>query len=946
MNKISRLAIFISALILASSCQDESGLNPGEREVTLTAGISGKTVIDGNAVKWEDGDRIALVFTHSSGSRHRTEFATEIEDGKPVTSARFRGTLHSSVSVAGGYNASGFSVYPHDAVTDDGQVSYTLPAVQTASADASFAGVENLSSAVVSLSDIDANDETNVVFRNALSILRFKLSSDVTSFSITGTAPMAGKAPLSMHYTQDDHFGRLMVDSNGQWSDASNTVSIVPAGGAANFTDGQVCNLLVWPGTHTSLTLSMTFKDYGNYEKKTTKQFVFEPAKYYTLNFSSDCDEIVTELSGDLGSIEAELPELSDRVEGLDELRKLLSQVQSVALMSEYSDNTVLASYAMLQYGMQKMDVELNYLIRPASVAAELVENYSNAFSAIVCYPNSGNYEFYSLPVSSLEINDDILSVKVNASGIRDSFYKESVLTKLALVISDGTSEVASDFAKLHPVSSIMLNFSKTENIPAIEGASVSVPFSFGVTSSDYTIEVVDKNNIANAYVTSTYDYKSGSLNVRMNESSADGAWVDVKLTCGESSQTVRVSFTDIGDFSVTNNGPLDHIGGEIMMTVNSTLPSTATYIYGLDGGSGWASQVSASGIVFSAGENTGSQRTATVNFDISYQGVRMTKSAQFVQKAAGSPLSREYYSDGHIITLNEHDPKYGALNLLIFGDGYKKKDLTPGGKFERSAISAMNAFFSLEPLKSFKDRFDVKVVVQSSNAEGLDNKAAGTNYDTYFETWCNSSSDTYVNMTESGRAKLVALAQTAIGYGTAAYCKTASIVLINTSENVGSTTYDSQTTLGNNLTVGDGFKTFGISLVPANISRTSELVRHEGAGHAFGRLGDEYTNYTVDRVRAQHTVGFYRNISPDMTSWQRFYDAGYTTSEVDYLSTGANPTYRSTSTGIMYDNKGQFNAVSRYYIYERIILQSEGSSAASSVWNNFVTYDRINRTN
>ena len=58
-------------MTLASSCnRDEAGLNPPEQKygtVTITADAARtRTVLDGGAVKWEDGDEIALRFTHDT----------------------------------------------------------------------------------------------------------------------------------------------------------------------------------------------------------------------------------------------------------------------------------------------------------------------------------------------------------------------------------------------------------------------------------------------------------------------------------------------------------------------------------------------------------------------------------------------------------------------------------------------------------------------------------------------------------------------------------------------------------------------------------------------------------------------------------------------------------------------------------------------------------------
>ena len=52
---------------------------------------------------------------------------------------------------------------------------------------------------------------------------------------------------------------------------------------------------------------------------------------------------------------------------------------------------------------------------------------------------------------------------------------------------------------------------------------------------------------------------------------------------------------------------------------------------------------------------------------------------------------------------------------------------------------------------------------------------------------------------------------------------------------------------------------------------------------------------------------------------------------------------YRSThEKGIMWNNNGQFNAVSRHIIYQRIIRQTQGPDSYS--WEAFLEYDNMNR--
>ena len=213
MKKIYILFIALAALMLAHSCTDEGELNPpvqqetpeqpqepdsldvpslpdstlasSLKDVSITADMGQtKSVIHGAEVKWENGDEIAVVFTHPSEDYHVFALAAQIEDEVPVSRATFSGQMSNEVSVSEGYDALGYAVYPSSAVQEDGSVVYALPAEQVAGEDGSIAPGLNLSSGIVSLEAIDAAGTASSRFRNVCSVLKFTLADDVTSFTL------------------------------------------------------------------------------------------------------------------------------------------------------------------------------------------------------------------------------------------------------------------------------------------------------------------------------------------------------------------------------------------------------------------------------------------------------------------------------------------------------------------------------------------------------------------------------------------------------------------------------------------------------------------------------------------------------------------------------------------------------------------------------------------
>lgn len=283
MKKIFSFAA-IAALITLTSCVQEDMPDlqeqqtpqlSQEREVAVVANAQTKTVLNGDDIHWESTDKVALMFVKNS-TKHISEFATT-DSG---LSATFVGKLPNEVSVAGGYAAQGYAVYPSSAVSNDAEVSFTLPAAVTANENGSFDSGMNLSSAHISLADLDASGETSTEFKNAFSVIRFSVSSGVKSVKISAaTGNLAGTAILAFN---DSDSGRLKVSS---WTSGSKEITITSAG--ATFTSGKAYNVLVYPGQYVDLTAELTDTDGCKYVKTVKGTFDFEPSLYYQFNFGT-----------------------------------------------------------------------------------------------------------------------------------------------------------------------------------------------------------------------------------------------------------------------------------------------------------------------------------------------------------------------------------------------------------------------------------------------------------------------------------------------------------------------------------------------------------------------------------------------------------------------------------------------------------------------------------
>lgn len=279
---MKKLFFAFAAFAALVSCSENKIQNPSEaREVSIVANATEtKTLLNEDAVVWEANDAVALLFSRDAAYSVNT--LTTTESG---AIAKFTGKLPNDVSVAGGYAETGYAVYPSSAVENDGTISFNLPSAVTANENGSFDSGKNLSSTEVSLAELDANGTTTANFKNALSVVRFTLSSGITSVKLTAAGGnLAGAAAMGF-----DENGRLEVAS---WTEPATEMTITPEG--ESFASSDPFNVLVYPGAYSSITAELTDTDGCRYTKTVEGPFNFEASKFYTFTFKTKFEKTYT----------------------------------------------------------------------------------------------------------------------------------------------------------------------------------------------------------------------------------------------------------------------------------------------------------------------------------------------------------------------------------------------------------------------------------------------------------------------------------------------------------------------------------------------------------------------------------------------------------------------------------------------------------------------------
>ena len=963
--------------------------------------VATKTIYNGKNVVWESGDEVSIFFRHPESGFNVTPFSTNIEEGQTAAKARFSGSISAEVSSTNGYEDFGYAIYPTSVAVVDGSLMYDLPQTQIAEPNGSFQSGLNLASSVISLSDIEDDGSASAHFRNALSYIRINLTEDVKSVTVAGTAPLSGKAPLFvLNDEKDDNHGRLVVDSPYEWASSSTSVKLLPANGQ-NFTEGTY-NLLIWPGVQEGLTVTLEFNNIGNYDKvskiSTASPFTFVAGKYYTMTVNNTEELVLKEVNEALNGVE----EPKDDPELTDDINALLAQVQSVTLMSEYLDNAAYAKYCQFTNGLKKLDIQLDYIVRPESAAEALVEAFKTdptLVSGLLHYEDTGgNTQYADLSVNDLIIKEagfgKYVTAMIEATNIPKQFYDGIYSASVALNIKANKTDVLSDFANLHPKIGAALDFTRSEDIPVLKGSIVSIPFKYAINGDSYVLSSPNERE-GRVRITNHDGQYSGIVNVNITDSDLASQSVTIILTSGDEVIEEVLTFADAGKFDINYLSTVDYVGGEVnvlvdhsdsygayTMTLSNNSVNTEyeskvgklvkeltyynTWIYEKNSGVQGTYFIDENGptkatvtgpegtdIQLEVNNEGRNERTADLNFEIKNVNpgingdLTYRLSISITQKAYNTGFNDElYYSSGDVLELKKATSNTSKhLNLVILGDGYKKAHLLKTGTFEGSARSAADVFLNAID-SDFRDRFNVYALVRESSNSGVASDNLNGQRYTYYETfWKNPS----VGISETGKNNVKNDVKSICSEGSFDYYRTVAIVLMNSNADRGASDYEFGTTSTSN--VGDGYASFGYTMVPAYSTGTNGLIKHEGVGHCLGRLGDEYPtdHHTVSLVNERHGYGFYRNIATDTNYWSAFRNADYTADEVDYVNyfdengnVVKEGLYRSVNNkGIMFNNNGTFNAVSRWAIYERIRKQTEGPG---NYWSDFLNWDKKNR--
>ena len=392
------------------------------------------------------------------------------------------------------------------------------------------------------------------------------------------------------------------------------------------------------------------------------------------------------------------------------------------------------------------------------------------------------------------------------------------------------------------------------------------------------------------------------------------------------STTKIVVKGTEPGEDEVFTVTPtlfdIDGYEQDITMTV------TANISYSIDSQPEWISKKSDNSGVYTftvSANTTSSSRSG----EIIFKNVNNSFLTVTVKQGIQTYTSSDYSQDGQVTRI--HSATVGkGIDVVFVGDAFADKDQE---LFNKYVELGKEAFFTEEPFKSTKDRFNIYRIGSVSKNGIITQEGGDTKFSAQF------GDGTYISGDHDAVFRFVQDKMPSVNLK-----KTIVFVIVNKAKYAGTCWMFSDNK--------------AVCYVPLCRDETdyAQTLRHEGCGHGFGKLADEYFYDSMGRIPDDKVTelkqwkvlsyGFYENVDltsdPNTIAWARFISDSRYSGKVDVYEGGYTypyGVYRPTDNSIMRYNTGGFNAPSREAIYKKIMKFSEGD-AWTYDYETFVAFD------
>ncbi len=392
------------------------------------------------------------------------------------------------------------------------------------------------------------------------------------------------------------------------------------------------------------------------------------------------------------------------------------------------------------------------------------------------------------------------------------------------------------------------------------------------------------------------------------------------------STTKIVVKGTEPGEDEVFTVTPtlfdIDGYEQDITMTV------TANISYSIDSQPEWISKKSDNSGVYTftvSANTTSSSRSG----EIIFKNVNNSFLTVTVKQGIQTYTSSDYSQDGQVTKI--HSATVGkGIDVVFVGDAFADKDQD---LFNKYVELGKEAFFTEEPFRSTKDRFNIYRIGSVSKNGIITQEGGDTKFSAQF------GDGTYISGDHDAVFRFVQDKMPSVNLK-----KTIVFVIVNKAKYAGTCWMFSDNK--------------AVCYVPLcrNENEYAQTLRHEGCGHGFGKLADEYFYDSMGRIPDDEVselkkwkgfaYGFHENVDltsdPNTILWSKFISDSRYSGKVGVYEGGYTypyGVYRPTDNSIMRYNTGGFNAPSREAIYKKIMKFSEGD-AWTYDYETFVVFD------
>ena len=358
------------------------------------------------------------------------------------------------------------------------------------------------------------------------------------------------------------------------------------------------------------------------------------------------------------------------------------------------------------------------------------------------------------------------------------------------------------------------------------------------------------------------------------------------------------------------------------------TMTVTANISYSIDSQPEWISKKSDNSGVYTftvSANTTSSSRSG----EIIFKNVNNSFLTVTVKQGIQTYTSSDYSQEGQVTRI--HSATVGkGIDVVFVGDAFADKDQD---LFNKYVELGKEAFFTEEPFRSTKNRFNIYRIGSVSKNGIITQEGGDTKFSAQF------GDGTYISGDHDAVFRFVQDKMPSVNLK-----KTIVFVIVNKAKYAGTCWMFSDNK--------------AVCYVPLcrNENEYAQTLRHEGCGHGFGKLADEYFYDSMGRIPDDEVselkkwkgfaYGFHENVDltsdPNTILWSKFISDSRYSGKVGVYEGGYTypyGVYRPTDNSIMRYNTGGFNAPSREAIYKKIMKFSEGD-AWTYDYEAFVAFD------